>query len=280
MSIEKYDFTDFEQEGLPHSFTMINNAVIQNIRDPEALAVWCYLITKPPEWKPCKAQLRSHFNMGINKMNSIFGYLNTNLLIDYISSRKQDGTIIKHTLVVKNGKDFLEKVVLNQTYLATGIKTVSVDLSTGMKIMRVDYHVSGKTAPINKDIKINKEKTERGTARKKPRATLSADFQPDQKRHELCGAISLKVGTQYGILLTKFINLQLSSGKESADWNAEFENFLLRERKEGSSSPSPSNRYANLPDWTAERLAREASKPRPVSEFCGPGHPSYDSLHR
>ena len=41
-------------------FTIIKNKIINNIRNPGALAIYCYLASKPENWDICKKHLQNH----------------------------------------------------------------------------------------------------------------------------------------------------------------------------------------------------------------------------
>jgi len=53
------------QKDLP--YFMLSREVVQSIDNPDALAIWCYLQSKPQNWVVLEDQIRTHFNMGRSK---------------------------------------------------------------------------------------------------------------------------------------------------------------------------------------------------------------------
>ena len=45
-------------------YFMLSREVVQAINNPDALAIWCYLQSKPQNWIVLEDQVRSHFNIG------------------------------------------------------------------------------------------------------------------------------------------------------------------------------------------------------------------------
>lgn len=45
-------------------YFMLSREVVQAIDNPDALAIWCYLQSKPQNWIVLEDQVRSHFNIG------------------------------------------------------------------------------------------------------------------------------------------------------------------------------------------------------------------------
>lgn len=68
---------------------------------------------------------------------------------------------------------------------------------------------------------------------RKKRAPLSDSFLPSEKMNSLWQETALKSGKSKEQLLAKFKNLQKSKDGMSADWDAEFENFLINEKPAG-----------------------------------------------
>ena len=48
-------------------YFMLSRDVVQSINNPDALAIWCYLQSKPQNWVVLEDQVRSHFNIGRSK---------------------------------------------------------------------------------------------------------------------------------------------------------------------------------------------------------------------
>ncbi len=112
----------------------------------------------------------------------------------------------------------------------------------------------------NNNINNNTNKTER--ERPPKRASLSVDFIPNDETKELFMNTARLCEIDPNELYLKFENINKSSGKISADWNAELQNFLLREK--------PSSK---------KRLPSETREVRSTVPEWGPGHPSYDSMY-
>lgn len=115
-------------------------------------------------------------------------------------------------------------------------------------------------AAIAADIyKTNNQLKSRERRLRKKRAPLSLSWFPPQSFEMKLTEVAKKSNISVDELIKKFKNLQLSTGKNSLDWNAEFENFLINERP-SQKSGSQEIRAPQVPEW-------------------GPGHPSYDSLN-
>jgi len=46
---------------------MLSREIVQAIDNPDALAIWCYLQSKPQNWVVLEDQVRTHFDMGRSK---------------------------------------------------------------------------------------------------------------------------------------------------------------------------------------------------------------------
>jgi hypothetical protein len=114
---------------------------------------------------------------------------------------------------------------------------------------------------INTDNQFRRSK-QRERAQKK-RAPLPDSFLPDKRLHNFLNETANKSGRSADQLITKFKNLQKSKDGMSADWNAEFENFLLNERPMGYTG---SNGHAN------------GEVKSTVKFFHDPTHPSYETF--
>jgi hypothetical protein len=132
MSVEKLDTVKLIKEKIP--FTIHSNYVLQNIRDPLPLAIWCYLTSLPDDWEVHRNQLMDHFNIGRDKLGAALKFLNDNKLIEYIQVKLEDGKFSISHIVVKNGKDF-EVIHRNETAL--------------LKNRTTDFPDNGETAPTN-----------------------------------------------------------------------------------------------------------------------------------
>lgn len=95
---------------------------------------------------------------------------------------------------------------------------------------------------------------------RKGRLPLSLSWKPSEKALAQATGVGTKVNKSADELITKFRNLQASKQATSANWNAEFENFLINERPTGfmgSQSVTQVTRPTGI-DYTAARLEREA----------------------
>lgn len=72
LNIEKLiDVADWEIEK--PQFAQLYNFVLQNLIDPVALTIWCYLQSKPSNWRPRKKEIESHFpTIGRDKAHKAF----------------------------------------------------------------------------------------------------------------------------------------------------------------------------------------------------------------
>lgn len=129
------------------SFTVLPSEVLQQLRDPIALAVWCYLQSLPPDWKIIKSQIRKHFSIGEKKCKSIFALLNDCKLIEYTRMRNADGTLGEVAMIIHDGFNFIPST-------ATGAKSSPV-VTTGAIIHPVVNHTCGKEGTTNTIYKTN-----------------------------------------------------------------------------------------------------------------------------
>jgi hypothetical protein len=89
MSVQKLVVTQDET-----GFTMINNHVLQNLTDIEALGFWVYLASLPPNWTFYKQQLQSHFKIGRERMTRILNVLKSHALITLTNQRDAQGKFV------------------------------------------------------------------------------------------------------------------------------------------------------------------------------------------
>jgi hypothetical protein len=85
MSVQKPDFNSLIKEEIP--FTIIPNYVLQNISNPLALSIWCYLISLPNDLEVRKSHLMKHFNLDINSINDAIKIIKDSDLIKYLQSK-------------------------------------------------------------------------------------------------------------------------------------------------------------------------------------------------
>jgi len=103
-TIEKLNFSKITHEE--KGFTTHLNIVLQNLRNPVALAIWCYLSSLPSDWDICKAQIRSHFGIGVNLLDKALSQLKKAKLIEFLQVRNPNGTMGDGLILVKVGYEF------------------------------------------------------------------------------------------------------------------------------------------------------------------------------
>lgn len=106
-TIEKLDLEKITDGN--KGFTTYRTIVVQNIRDPIALAVWTYLASLPPDWTVLKSKVRDHFNIGINVLDRSLRILSKLNLILLNRQRNPNGTLGDSVINVKAGHDFTLK---------------------------------------------------------------------------------------------------------------------------------------------------------------------------
>lgn len=162
VTIEKLDAVKLRQEKQP--YTMHMNYVLQNVRHPLALAIWCYLTSLPDDWHIYRSQLMDHFDVGRDKLADALKYLKDNKLIEYIQFKDDSGKFGISHILVRSGYEF-EVIHRNDTAPLKNRNTVLPD--------------NGKTAPT-KEIINTKEIT-----KQKPYALSSKNEQQYNKPNEL-----------------------------------------------------------------------------------------------
>lgn len=138
MAIEKLDSIKIKQHNIP--FTQISTKVIQSIKNAEALAVWVYLSTKPPNWIIQKNEIRKHFGLGENKIDFIFSYLKKANLLAYTRERDEKGKLGPTQVHILCGDVF---------GTSTPIETMPM-VSTTIETRRVENHAPGKHPPYKR----------------------------------------------------------------------------------------------------------------------------------
>jgi hypothetical protein len=118
-------------------------------------------------------------------------------------------------------------------------------LSTGTPIMgepqftsHVNYSSPNRCTTVHPINNIYKENIVR---ERKERAPLTDFWSPNEKLIVLAEETAKKTNKTVDVLIKKFKNLQKSKNGTSADWNAEFENFLYNERPSNWFNAAPSN---------------------------------------
>jgi hypothetical protein len=104
MSVQKYKVS--KNEG---NFTTFPNKVLQNLRNMEALGLYCFLLSMPHGWEFHKNHLRKHALLGINKLNSLLAILEEHALIKTVQVRTEKGRFAHFDLQVNDGTAFIIK---------------------------------------------------------------------------------------------------------------------------------------------------------------------------
>lgn len=139
MSVNKLDFTYIKQSK--KGFTTFLNDVLQHIPDFYTLGLYTYLCSLPHNWQINRQQLMNHCGNGKHKVNDALAWLNKNHLIAYEQERDEKGLWITSSIVVKDGTEFIEKVVKNQSN--------STEQPGHPETGSPDYRVTRKSATTN-----------------------------------------------------------------------------------------------------------------------------------
>lgn len=95
MSVQKYVVTQDET-----GFTILKNHVLQNFCDVEALGLFVYLASLPPNWTFYKKQIADHFKLGRERLNRILKTLCDHKLITIEHKRDAQGRFVHMSLHV------------------------------------------------------------------------------------------------------------------------------------------------------------------------------------
>src|SRR5579871_2692723 len=262
MSVKKINFSYIKKNKTP--FTTLLNDVIQNINNAFHLGLYVYLYSLPPGWLVNKQHLMTHFNVGRDKLNSALTWLHDNFLMTYEQERNNDGTISKWSITILDGIEFIDKIVKPSTTLKTSIvdieKSEPIDsIDNSPSIHYTEKPVTGKSAPINKTKKgrdVNKFVLPDWISK-----DLWDNFENYRKE------IKAPLTTHAKIIAINRLAKFKEKGQnpeeiiEEAILNRWRGLFPLRSSLNSSKnifiSEPQKNRYSHLPDWTADRLARE-----------------------
>lgn len=105
MSTDKFIITKEDS-----NFVTIPNAICQKLKDAEAIGLYVYLVSLPPQWEFYKAVIRKHFNWGRDKLEKKLSVLREHNLIEPVPDRNEKGQFVGWNLHVKNGRDFVYPV--------------------------------------------------------------------------------------------------------------------------------------------------------------------------
>lgn len=185
MSIEKLSFERITKEQLP--YTILLNSVIQNISNAEALAVYVFLYSLPPNWEINKQHLSKKFKLGTKKLRAIFSYLNRANLLEYHQPKDEaTGKMLGTTIHLLSGENFDQSVCFKEektgeAKIAPAVKMAkSVDKSGGAIPDPAENRPCGDN-PLQK-----KQDTKQTVLKNKQKSSLELESQKakNEKRHE------------------------------------------------------------------------------------------------
>lgn len=101
MSVKKYRIS--KNSG---NFTTIPNKVLQNLKNYEALGLYCYIASLPHGWEFHKSQLSEHANIGRDRLSKALKILSVHQLIKIEQKRDSKGQFTQFTLHVDDGTNF------------------------------------------------------------------------------------------------------------------------------------------------------------------------------
>ncbi len=111
MSVEKYQ-TSKDEVG----YCTIPNEVSQGLcYNLEALGLYLYIFSLPPNWTFYKSKLREVCNVGIKKINSLLKTLEEHGLLSVKQVRNDKGEFSYFDMRVRNPKNFINKDLLEKT---------------------------------------------------------------------------------------------------------------------------------------------------------------------
>jgi len=252
MSIEKLDFSSVKQAN--KLFTTYLNEVIQNIKDPTVIGLYCYLGTLPPTWDVNVTHLMNHFALGRDKVKRILTWLKNNHLLEYEQERNHKGSFVKWAIVIKDGFDFLIHHGLINTTIP---KTSTMGLPTIPETQSLGNPVTGKSAPI-KNIDNRNINTERERPLSSSPKLISSRFKPSQEQIEFAKVNNLDISSER----SKFIEYYQNKGEKKIKWRPAFTNWLVRsaEYKEQKSNSKSIYRDKSI-QYSSNSKNNEQSSP-------------------
>jgi len=97
--INKGTQTEFFKEDIPYD--IYSREVVQSIKNPVALGMYCYLMSKPANWVPCRAHLMEHFDIGRDRYQRAMEDLKALGVVYVLTVRNDKGQIIGKRLCVE-----------------------------------------------------------------------------------------------------------------------------------------------------------------------------------
>ena len=87
MPINKADPEILRKNRVPYE--IVPRSTVQRITNPDALAIWIYLLTKPDNWTVRKAEIKTHFSIGEDRYGAAMRHLREAGLV--VSASVSDG---------------------------------------------------------------------------------------------------------------------------------------------------------------------------------------------
>jgi DNA replication protein DnaC len=97
--IDKPTQTEFFKEDIPYD--IFSREVVQSIKNPVALGMYCYLMSKPANWVPCRTHLMNHFDIGRDRYQKAMDDLKALGVVYVLTVRNDKGQIIGKRLCVE-----------------------------------------------------------------------------------------------------------------------------------------------------------------------------------
>lgn len=221
MSIEK--LSDVSGTTDPVPYAQIANQCLQSVRNPDALAIWCYLQSLPSDWTLRRAHMMEHFDIGRDRYAKALRDLCEAGLISYEVIQGEDGRM-------------LGKRVRVHRLPTVRVSDMSVDRQDG----KPDTY---KENMATKEIESTKEtpaspaelKKRRQSKSRKQELTLTEWVKSQPKGVELIGpehparvfAAQAGLPDAWVALAWKaFTDKHLTSGKRYKDWGLAFRNAV------------------------------------------------------
>ncbi len=226
-NIEKLDASRLQVIQENTGFTIHLNKVCQQLKDPVALAIWCYLTTLPPNWIIHRIQIRQHFGIGRDKLEKAFAILKKCNLLDIHQERNANGSYDEGQIKVYVGYDF-EPIPENPGTVISPIpeKPYNGKPGTGKQ------HLHIKQITNNREIK----KRERENLDSKavndpptaPALSLSQTFKPSKELIDYIYTLENLTDDLLNAEHVKFMEYYYNSGKVSSNWEREYKMWMLK----------------------------------------------------
>jgi viroplasmin and RNaseH domain-containing protein len=132
-------------------YTIILNEILQGVRDPIALAVYCYLASQFTGWVICDKQLQNHFGIGRDKLKKRMLHLKELGLYEKNPIRNDKG-------IITSWRTNLNRKLQSTENQCTGREVNRT--SSALNIQSMGNPVDGQSAPINTRVLEIQEKEE------------------------------------------------------------------------------------------------------------------------